>query len=1100
MKIPSSIVLISSLLLAGGAVVGLAHIPGVSWKALPVPNWQNLAAQDWQHVFAADQKTPVIAPPANVGTAVPEVVTFNTHIQPILSENCYQCHGPDSGSRKADLRLDRDEFAFKPLKSGQPAIIKGHATASEVVRRMRHKDPKEVMPPPVTHKVISEQQLALVEKWIDQGAHYEEHWSLIPPRRAPVPTVTDTTWPKNPVDQFILARLRKEGLTPAPEAGKAALLRRVTLDLTGLPPTPEEVDAFLADTRPDAYGQAVDRLLASPAYGEQQARYWLDAARYADTHGIHIDNYRSIWPYRDWVIKAFNANQPFDQFTIEQLAGDLLPNPTVEQKIATGFHRCLPTTGEGGAIAEEYLATYAKDRVETTSAVWLGLTTGCAACHDHKFDPISQKDFYQLSAFFRNNPMSALDGNAADHPPNLQLPAPEDAARLQELTGLLPAKQEAWKQAEKLEAEQLKAALATVTATAAGLPEAPPDTLLTFAAAEGAGGAAGFTVSGQAATTTLGGKYQWVKHGPVPALTSGAEFSASLGDVANYPNTQAFSYGAWVRGDHLGGALLSRMDESNSFTGWDLWFENNAFGAHLIHHWPDNAIKVISTTPLPSHEWCHVMVTYDGSSKAAGVKLYLNGQPVPVRVESDSLTGPLSNAVPVQVARRTPGQPLHKASFHDIRLYARALTDAEIPAVALAAFRPHLATLSPDTMDPALRTILGTSIKTDASPAAALRREVAALQAERDAIHKRGAITLVMQENNEEPSAYILNRGDYTQKKDKVGADVPAVFGVRIAKDDPKNRLGLARWLVNPDHPLTARVTVNRFWQQLFGTGLVASAGDFGIMGDRPVNPELLDWLAVEFRESGWNVKQLMKLLVTSATYRQAGVTTPDKLEQDPANRLLSRGPRQRLDGEMIRDQALFVSGLLVPKIGGPSVKPYQPDGVWESVAMVQSNTGRYKRDSGEALYRRSLYTFWKRSAPHPSLEAFGTPTRETCTVRRERTNTPLQALVTLNDIQFVEAARVLAERILKQKPGDAERLDWLYRLVLARPPLPGELPVLNAALADFRASFSQSADAAKKLVTYGERPPDPALAVPELAAWTLIASQTLNLDEALNR
>jgi mono/diheme cytochrome c family protein len=840
MKIPSSIALIGSLVLAGGALVGLGFVPGVSWKVLPAPNWKNLAANDWQHVFPTEKHIPLAAAPASVGAALPEAVTFNTHIQPILSENCYHCHGPDSGSRKADLRLDRAEFAFKPLQSGQPAIIKGHAVTSEVVRRLRHKDPKEVMPPPATHKLISEREIALIEKWIEQGANYQEHWSLIPPLRPSVPTLPDTTWPKNPIDNFILASLRKVALTPAPEAGKAVLLRRVTLDLTGLPPTPEDVDAFLADTRPDAYEQAVDRLLGSAAYGEHQTRYWLDAARYADTHGIHIDNYRSIWPYRDWVIKAFNANQPFDQFTIEQLAGDLLPNPTLEQKIATGFHRCLPTTGEGGAIADEYLATYAKDRVETTSAVWLGLTTGCATCHDHKFDPISQKDFYQLSAFFRNNPMSALDGNSADHPPNLQLPAPEDAPRLQELTHLLPAKQEALKEAEKLE---------------------------------------------------------------------------------------------------------------------------------------DNA-----------------------------------------------------------------------------------------------------------------------------APADALRRELAALQAERDAIHKRGAITLVMQENNEEPSAYILNRGDYTQKKDKVGADVPAVFGVRIAKDDPKNRLGLARWLVHPDHPLTARVTVNRFWQQVFGTGLVASAGDFGIMGERPVHPALLDWLAVEFRESGWNVKQLMKLLVTSASYRQSGVTTPAKLEQDPANRLLAHGPRQRLDGEMIRDQALFVSGLLVSKLGGPSVKPYQPDGVWESVAMKESNTSKYARDSGEALYRRSLYTFWKRSAPHPSLEAFGTPSRENCTVRRERTNTPLQALVTLNDIQFVEAARVLAERVLKQKPSDAERLDCLYRLVLARSPQPAELPVLNAALTDFRATFGYSADAAKKLITYGERPPDPALAVPELAAWTLIASQTLNLDEALNR
>jgi hypothetical protein len=850
MKLPSSLALVGSLVVAGGIVVGIGYVPGLVWKSFT----------------GEKEKIQVHIDPTPPGQALPEVVTFNTHIQPLLSENCYLCHGPDSGSRKADLRLDRAEFAFKPMKNGQPAITKGQAASSEVIRRLRNKDPKEVMPPPLSHKVVSDRDIALIEKWINQGAAYEEHWSFIPPKRPAVPDVLDPAWPKSPIDRFILAHLEKAGLAPAPEADKAALLRRVTLDLTGLPPTPEAVAAFVADTRPDAYEKAVDGLLASPAYGEHQARYWLDAARYADTHGIHIDNYRSIWPYRDWVINAFNANQRYDQFTLEQLAGDLLPNPTLEQQIATGFHRCLATTGEGGAIAEEYLATYAKDRVSTTSTVWLGLTTGCAACHDHKFDPFSQKDFYQLSAFFRNNPMSALDGNSADHAPNLKVPTPEDTARWRELNPLLPAKQQALKDAEKALAEQPK-------------PSPPP--------------------------------------------------------AATEPSPQA---------------------------------------------------------------------------------------------------DPGSNT-----------------------------TDAP-------------------------------------SPVDILRRELAALQAENEAIHKRSVTTLVMKENAGEPSAFILNRGDYTQKKDKVGADVPAVFGVRIAKDDPKNRLGLARWLIHPDHPLTARVTVNRFWQQVFGTGLVASSEDFGVMGERPVHPELLDWLALEFRDSGWDVKQLMKWLVTSAAYRQSGVTTPAKLERDPANRLLSRGPRQRLDGEMIRDQALFVSGLLVDKRGGPSVKPYQPDGVWESVAMKESNTSKYVRDTGDALYRRSLYTFWKRSAPHPALDAFGTPSRENCTVRRERTNTPLQALVTLNDIQFVEAARVLAERVLKQKPTDAERFDWLYRLVLARAPKPAELPVLTADLTDFRTTFGKSEDAAKKLVAYGARAPDATLAVAELAAWTLVASETLNLDEALNR
>ena len=1082
MKIPSSLALLGSLVVAGAAVSAVGFIPGFSWK----------------RIAGKETPPPIYTAPASVGPALPEVVTFNSDIQPILSEYCYLCHGPDSGSRKADLRLDRAEFAFKPMENGQPVILKGQGAASELIKRMRHKDPKEVMPPPATHKVVSQREIALLEKWINQDANYEEHWSLIPPKRPDVPTVQNSAWPNNPIDHFILARLQQENLAPAPEADKAALLRRVTLDLTGLPATPEAVAAFLADNNPDAYEKTVDRLLASTAYGEHQARYWLDAARYADTHGIHFDNYRSIWPFRDWVIRAFNTNQPFDQFTIEQLAGDLLPNATLEQRIATGFHRCLATTGEGGAIADEYLATYAKDRVETTSRVWLGLTTGCAACHDHKFDPVTQKDFYQLSAFFRNTPMSALDGNSAEHPPNLMVPKAEDVPRLQELSQLLPLKEQALKEAEKLEAEQLKTALAS--AASANLPDAPADLILAFPAAEGTGASAGFTLQGQPANTTFGGNYQWVMHGPVAALAPGENFSAELGDFANYPNTQAFAYGAWVRGENLAGALLSRMDETSSFTGWDLWFENNTFGAHLIHNWPGNAIKVVSSTKLPPNEWCHVLVAYDGSSKAAGVKLFLNGQNVPVKVENDSLTGTLANQVRVQLARRTPGQPLRNASFHDLRLYPRMVTAAEVPAIALAAFRPHLTNISGDKLEPSLRAILTANIQRDDSPATLLRRELAALQAERESISKRGAITLVMQENNEEPSAYILGRGEYTQPKDKVAADIPAVFGLRIAKDDPKNRLGLARWLVHPDHPLTARVTVNRFWQQLFGTGLVASSEDFGIKGDRPVHPELLDWLALEFRDNGWDVKKLMKLLVTSATYRQSGAATPAKLEKDPANRLLARGPRQRLDGEMIRDQALFVSGLLVNKLGGPSVKPYQPDGVWEAVAMKESNTSRYERDSGEALYRRSLYTFWKRSAPHPSLEAFGTPSRENCTVRRERTNTPLQALVTLNDIQFVEAARVLAERILKQKSSDDERFDYLYRIVLARPPKAAELPVLAAALSDFRATFGNSLDDAKKLVAYGERAPDPSLSAPELAAWTVIASNTLNLDETLNR
>ncbi len=1077
--------LMGALSLAVVSVTAIGWIPGVAW---------NKSAAETARAEEVSAKM------ATAALALPDKVTFNAHVQPILSEYCYHCHGPDSGSRKAELRLDRAEFAFKKLKNGQPPIIKGQGAASEVVKRMRHKDPKEVMPPPEVHKEMPARDIALLEKWINQGANYEEHWSFLPPKKSPVPAVRNTAWPRNPVDSFLLARLEKEGLSPAAEADKPALIRRVTLDLTGLPPTPAEVDAFVADTRPDAYEKLVDGLLASASYGEQQARYWLDAARYADTHGIHIDNYRSIWPYRDWVIKSFNSNQPFDQFTVEQLAGDLLPDPTLDQQIATGFHRCLPTTGEGGAIADEYLAIYAKDRVETTAQVWLGLTAGCAACHDHKFDPVSQKDFYQLTAFFRNTPMSALDGNSAEHAPNLLVPAVADRPRWDELAKLLPEKEKALKAAEKDDQDQLKAYLSKLSASGVSLPDAPADTSLHLTASEGKGATVNFQLQGAASKVDLKGKYKWVMHGPVQALAPGDNFNADLGDFANFSHTQAFSYGAWVRSENLTGALLSRMDEASDYAGWDFWFENNSFGAHLINKWEGNAIKLVSETKVPANEWSHVMLTYDGSSKAAGVRLYLNGEQVQAKVERDTLTGPLTSKAHVQLGRRTPGQPFVNGAFHDLRLYTRAVRPEEVSTIALAPFQKHLKSLAIDKLGPSVQSILATRFKQNDASSAALRQEVANLQAEREAIKKRGVITLVMKEKGEEPSAYILNRGDYSQKKDKVGADVPAVFSVRMGKDDPQNRLGLARWLVNPGHPLTARVTVNRFWQQIFGTGLVPSSQDFGVMGERPTNPELLDWLAVEFRESGWDVKKLMKLLVTTSAYRQSAVATAAKIEKDGTDRLLSRGPRQRMDGEMIRDQALFASGLLVDKQGGPSVKPYQPDGVWESVAMKESNTRNYKRESGDALYRRSLYTFWKRSAPHPALEAFGTPTRENCTVRRERTNTPLQALVTLNDVQFVEAARVLAERVLKTPGDDEKRFELLFRLVLSRGPRANELPILSSALTDFRAHYGKTEEDAKKLIGVGESVPDKSLAPAELAAWTLLASKTLNLDEALNK
>jgi hypothetical protein len=1026
-------------------------------------------------------------------------IGFNRDIRPILSENCFYCHGPDSAARKADLRLDRREVA---VKSG--AIAPGDPDSSELVARIFAKEAGERMPPPASNKKLTEGQKDLLRQWIAAGAEYEPLWSFIAPRRPPQPEAKTTGWAKNAIDRFVLAKLEQSGLRPAPEADRRTLARRLSLDLTGLPPAPAEVEAFVRDAAPDAYERLVDRWLASPHWGEHRARYWLDVARYADTNGIHFDNYREIWSYRDWVIDAFNRNLPFDQFTVEQLAGDLLPGATLEQQIASGFNRCNITTNEGGAIAEEYLVLYDRDRTETTAQVWLGLTAGCAVCHDHKFDPLTQKEFYQMAAFFNNTTQAAMDGNLRDTPPVVVVPKAEDRHRWQSLTGELAdaqAQVDARRRSARAAFEKGASAIRPAEIAAA----IPGQELALYAPlSDAAGNAIQVLVEGKPSVLTSAAKLAWAPgHVSAKALAPRAENAVAIPAVGDFDKDQAFSYGAWVQltKDGQTGAVLAHMDDLNGFRGWDLWVDGNRPAAHIIHRWPDDALKVIATTPLKTGQWHHVFVSYDGSRRAAGVKIYVDGQPQRTKTAVNKLKGTLRTNVPLTLAQRHRGGRLDGVVLQDLRIYGRVLAAREVDQIGKTTRALWLAAKPAAQRSAAEKNeLFDWWLPERDKPYQQATARLAALQAEESGIRARGTVAHVMHERAEPATAYVLNRGEYDKRRDAVQPATPAVLPP-MPTELPRNRLGLARWLLRPEQPLTARVTVNRFWQEVFGAGLVRTPGDFGVNGDQPSHPELLDWLAVEFRESGWDVKRLFRLLVTSATYRQSAAITAEKLERDPQNRLLSRGPRFRMDAEMVRDYALAAGGLLVPKIGGPSVRPYQPEGVWEAVAMIGSNTRDYRRDSGESLYRRSMYTLWKRAAPPASMDIFNAPTREVCTVRRERTDTPLQALVTLNDPQFVEAARHLAQTAITEGGRESgARLDLIARRVLARPLRAEETRLFLAEFQDLLGYYRSHAENAQSLLTVGESKADASLDVPSLAAWTMVANSLLNLDEVLNK
>ena len=1028
-------------------------------------------------------------------------IRYNRDVRPILAENCFACHGPDSAARKAELRLDKFTEATA-LKGGVTPIVPGKPEASEVVRRITGQGP--LMPPPVGHKSLTAAQIAVLKRWIADGAVYEQHWAYTAPKRAALPVVKDAAWVRNPIDRFVLARLEKAGLKPAPEADRRTLARRVSLDLTGLPPDPADVEQFVNDKSPKAYEKMVDKFLASPQWGEHRAKYWLDAARYADTNGIHIDNYREIWAYRDWVIKAFNKNMPFDQFTIEQIAGDLLPTPTLDQRIATGFNRCNITTNEGGAITEEYAVLYARDRTETTSAVFLGSTLNCTVCHDHKFDPFTQKDFYSMSALFNNTTQPIMDGNISNTPPVMLVPREEDRPRFDAATTELAA--------AKKEADARKAAALTDFEAWLGKADAQtfagdvPTDGMRFQAAlsEGQGRAVLAHLDGKDVHLTAAADPKW-DAGSVAAKAFQRQPNTALEvpGAGDFEKDQKFSYAAWVKvpNANANGAIMARMDDMHDFRGWDMWLQGSRVATHIIDKWPTDALKVVARNPLSPGKWHHVCVTYAGGAKPDSVHIYIDGIAQDMDVESNTLKGSIHTDVPFKIGQRHSTSGVDGVSIQDVRLYGRMLTADEAARLGRASRAGYLVSRgTPALTAPEKDELFAGWLTSKDEAYRALSAKVAALDAEQRAIKARGTEAHVMQERSEEAQAYILYRGDYDKRRDPVKPGTPAVFPP-LPADYPRNRLGFAKWLMRPEHPLTARVTVNRFWQEVFGTGLVQTTADFGVNGEIPTHPELLDWMAVEFRESGWDIKKFYKLVVMSATYRQAGTITPEKMQRDPKNRLLSRGPRFRMDAEMIRDYALASSGLLVRKIGGPSVKPYQPDGVWEAVAMNESNTRYYKRDMGDNLYRRSLYTFWKRSAPPASLDIFNAPSRENCTVRRDRTDTPLQALVTLNDVQYVEAARMLAQRALKEGGASPKaQVDFIAERLLARPFRTAEQPVVQKSLADLQSFYDAHPKEAAQLLMVGDTKADPNVKPERLAAWTMLVNQLMNLDEVLTK
>jgi hypothetical protein len=1056
------------------------------------------------------------AAPGAVAAAAAPAVDYDRLVRPILSERCFTCHGPDADARQANFRLDTKEGAFAKLSSGGFAIVPGDAAASALLERVTTNDAVRRMPPAyLGHDKVPEKEVEILRQWVAAGAPWSQHWSFTAPVRGELPEVSRPEWVVNAIDRFVMVRLDREGLSPSEEADRGTLIRRLSLDLTGLPPEPAAAKAFVEDASPGAYEKVVDRMLASPHYGEQMALWWLDAARYSDTNGYQTDGVRTMWPWRDWVVRAFNRNQPFDEFTVEQIAGDMLPNATREQKIATAFNRNHRTTAEGGSVEEEYLAEYAADRVATTSTVWLGLTTGCARCHDHKYDPLTQREFYQLFAYFDNIPERGLVYNFGNDEPTIKAPTAGQQKKLDELEREV-ADAEArlrsfdpgieagiaeWAAELKRSGKRIEWGLSDGIEYHAAFDREKLEFVEPKKPAKKKGSAKN------------GGRPEAAEPGPrkVELVEGRFETAAALGggryaeagDVAGFSYNDPFSFSFWLFPESADGAILNRMEDAKDPQGVGLFLAGGKLRFELTMRYTDLSMRVVTKKTLPANRWQHVAVTYTGERpSAAGTRIYVDGERWEFDVEWDDLKWPIPYSTPFRVGAGG-GRASIEGRIDELRIYQRALTAEEVGVVAVAERVDEIAAIdearrSSSQSDKLRRAYLDLSAPKDVQRA----RAVLDMARERRQLFEETIPTVMVMAESEDKPTHLLRRGAYDMPGELVEPGVPqALPPLDSHSEDSRprgenNRLSLARWLVDRANPLTARVTVNRFWQTLFGTGLVKTVDDFGSQGERPSHPELLDWLAVEFMDSGWDVKHILKTMLLSATYRQSSKTRPELIERDPENRLLARGSRFRLPAEAIRDQALAAAGLLNQEMGGPPVKPYQPPGLWSEVS-----SGEYQRDSGDALYRRSLYSYWRRTVPPPSMMAFDAADRETCRVQRARTNTPLQALTLMNDVTYVEASRKLAERMMEEGGiASGDRVSYGFRLVTGRPPGPLELAVLAETFQKFRDAYRKDRESAKGLLSEGEAARSSKLDPRELAAYAAVASLILNTDEAVTR
>jgi len=991
-----------------------------------------------------------------------EEISFNRDIRPVLSDKCFLCHGPDGENRKADLRLDIEEEAK------DYAIVPGDPDNSEVIERVQTGDPDARMPPADSKLSLTPEEIKTLRKWVEAGAPWNSHWAFVPPSKAAPPDVANKDWPINHIDRFVLHRLEREKFAPSPMASRERLIRRVTFDLTGLPPTLEEIDAFLADESDDAYQKLVDRLLASPRFGERMAASWLDVARYSDTYGYQVDRDRYVWPWRDWVIKAINDNMPYDRFITEQLAGDLLPDATDDQILATTFNRLHPQKVEGGSTPEEFRIEYVADRTQTFGTAFLGLTFECARCHDHKYDPIEQKEYYQVSAFFDNIDEAGLYSFFTKSVPTPTLRLTNDAtkAKFADLDKQIAdaiARLEARTKGEIPAGEEAKSEIAGRVAH------------LDF---EGAAKAPNQSVPG--------------KIGKAVRLTGDDAIGTKVG---NFPRWQPFSVALWMNTpDEKDRAVIfhrSRAWTDAASRGYQLLIEDGRLSASLIHFWPGNAIRVRTRDKISTDEWLHVTVTYDGSSQAAGLKIFVNGKPADCEIVRDNLYKNITGGGGdnIAIGERFRDRGFTDGLVDEFQVFDRRLTAIEIAQLHDGESLTKLLAAKREGLNAADQQLLREFLleTTDADYRSQLNA-LKTLRQQRCQTEDGIAEIMVMQETSEPHPTYFLRRGAYGAREDQVFPETPSVLPP-FSEDLPRNRLGLAQWLTAPDHPLTSRVAVNRFWQAIFGRGLVATPEDFGSQGTPPTHPELLDWLAKDLQENGWDIKRLVKQMVTSATYRQASEATPEMLERDPENLLFARAPSYRLSAEMLRDNALAASGLLVDKIGGAPVRPYDLEVSFKPVG----------RTKGEGLYRRSLYTYWKRTAPAPAMMTLDASKRDVCRMRRERTSSPLQAFVLMNGPQFVEASRMLAQRLIEEH-GDATDVIVvdMFRKLIGRQPSEDEQTVLKTLFDKQKTYFAADAKRAEKYLGVGDVPRNTKIDPTQLAALTAVANTLLNFDESV--